>query len=105
MLAGTIGGNAATGDGNVLTGTAGASKGIIVQLGESATDSAASVGGAGAIQAQGQVTVAKNSSVFQIGANKGQTVSIAVDSVASAGLGSALPETISPTLTHRRDIG
>jgi flagellin len=84
--AGTIGGNAATGDGNVLTGTAGASKGIIVQLGESATDSAASVGG-GADTAQGQVTIANNSLVFQIGANKGQTVSIAVDSVASTGLG------------------
>ncbi len=84
---GTIGGNAATAVGNVLTGTAGASKGIIVQLGVSATNSTASVGGAGALSAQGQVTITNNSLVFQIGANQGQTVSIAIDSVASAGLG------------------
>ena len=84
---GTIGGNAATAVGNVLTGTAGASKGLSVQLGVSATDSTASVGGAGALSDQGTTTVTNNSLVFQIGANQGQTVSIAIDSVDSKGLG------------------
>ncbi len=87
----TIGGNAASADGNIITGTAGASKGIVIQLGVSATDSAASVGGAGALSAQGQVTIADNSLDFQIGANKGQTVSIAIDSVEASGLGVGVP--------------
>lgn len=81
-IAGTIGGNAATGTGNVLTGTAGASTGLKVSLAESATDSAATVTGA-----QGNTTVTNNSLVFQIGANQNQTVSIAIDSVEATGLG------------------
>lgn len=81
-IAGTIGGNAATGTGAVLTGTAGASTGIKVSLGVSATDTAVTVTGA-----QGQVTVTNNSLVFQIGANQNQTVSIAIDSVKAIGLG------------------
>jgi flagellin len=85
-VAGTIGGNAATGNGAVLTGTAGASEGVKVALGESATDAALSVG-AGADAAQGQVTITDNALVFQIGANQGQTVSIAIDSVEATGLG------------------
>ena len=85
-IAGTIGGNAATGAGNVLTGSAGASKGIKVSLGQSATDSAASVGGTGDTS-QGQVTVTNNALVFQVGANQNQTVSIAIDSVKAEGLG------------------
>ena len=56
-------------------------------MGVSATNSTASVGGAGALSAQGTVTIANNALVFQIGANEGQTVSIAVDSVATSGLG------------------
>ncbi len=85
-IAGTIGANAAAGAGNVLTGTAGASEGVKVTLGESATDSAASVGGTGDT-AQGQVTVTDNSLVFQIGANQNQTVSVAIDAVNPNGLG------------------
>lgn len=85
-IVGTIGTNAATGAGNVLTGTAGASEGIKISLGENATDAAASVGGTGDT-AQGQVTVTNNSLVFQIGANQNQTVSIAIDSVEATGLG------------------
>ncbi|MCL4117429.1 UNVERIFIED_CONTAM: hypothetical protein GTU68_013120 [Idotea baltica] len=81
-IAGTIGGNAATGKGAVLTGTAGASEGVKLVLGEDPTDAADSVAGA-----QGQVTVTNNALVFQIGANKGQTVSIAIDSVEASGLG------------------
>ena len=81
-VAGTIGGNAATGTGEVLTGTAGASTGIRLSLGQSATDTAATVTGA-----QGQVTITNNALVFQIGANQNQTVSIAIDSVEATGLG------------------
>ena len=81
-VAGTLGGNAAAGVGNVLTGTAGASKGIKVQLGVSSTDSAVSVTGS-----QGQVTITNNSLVFQIGANRNQTVSVAIDAVNPTGLG------------------
>lgn len=85
-IAGTIGTNAASGDGNILTGTAGLSTGIKVSVGQSASDSAASAGGTGDT-AQGQVTVSNNSLVFQIGANQGQTVSVAIDSVSATGLG------------------
>ena len=81
-IAGTIGGNAATGKGNVLTGSAGASKGVAVKLGVDSADSTQTVTGA-----QGTVTVTNNALVFQIGANKGQTVDIAINSVASKGLG------------------
>ncbi|MEL7497663.1 MAG: flagellin [Planctomycetota bacterium] len=85
-VAGTIGGNAATGAGNVLTGTDGASEGTKISLGESSTDAAATVGGTGDTS-QGQVTITNNSLVFQIGANQNQTVSIAIDSVEATGLG------------------
>ena len=81
-IAGTIGGNAATGKGNVLTGSAGASKGVAVKIGVDSADSTQTVTGA-----QGTVTVTNNALVFQIGANKGQTVDIAINSVASKGLG------------------
>jgi len=37
--------------------------------------------------AQGQITIADNSLIFQIGANQNQTVSISIDSVDSSGLG------------------
>ena len=81
-IAGTIGGNAATGSGNVLTGTDGDSDGIVVTVGEAAPG-----GFLSATAGQGQVTVTNNSLVFQIGANQGQTVSIAIDSVEANGLG------------------
>ncbi|MFK7765597.1 MAG: flagellin [Mariniblastus sp.] len=81
-VVGTIGGNAATGVGDVLTGSAGLSEGTKVKLAADATDLAESVTGA-----QGNVTVTNNSLVFQIGANQNQTVSIAIDSVEATGLG------------------
>lgn len=81
-IAGTIGGNAATGSGNVLTGSAGASQGIMVSIAEDAADLTSTVTGA-----QGNVTIADNSLIFQIGANQNQTVSISIDSVDSTGLG------------------
>ncbi|MDA7887453.1 flagellin [bacterium] len=81
-IAGTIGGNAATGSGNVLTGSAGASQGIMVSIAEDAADLTSTVTGA-----QGNITIADNSLIFQIGANQNQTVSISIDSVDSTGLG------------------
>lgn len=80
-IAGTIGGNAATGSGNVLTGTAGASDGVVLQFGEAAD---AQVSAAGAL---GTVTVTDNSLTFQIGANQNQTVDIAIDKVNPTSLG------------------
>ncbi|MFT5301331.1 MAG: flagellin [Mariniblastus sp.] len=81
-IAGTIGGNAATGSGAVLTGTAGSSEGVKVSLAANSADLADSVSGA-----QGLVNVSNNALVFQIGANQNQTVSIAIDSVEAKGLG------------------
>lgn len=81
-IAGTIGGNAATGSGNVLTGSAGLSQGIMVSIAEDAANLTQTATGA-----QGNVTIADNSLIFQIGANQNQTVSISIDSVDSNGLG------------------
>lgn len=81
-IAGTIGGNAATGSGAVLTGSAGASQGIMVSIAEDAANLTQTVTGA-----QGNITIADNSLIFQIGANQNQTVSISIDSVDSTGLG------------------
>lgn len=81
-IEGTIGGNAAVGKGNVLTGSAGASKGLSVKLAVDDTDSTSTVSGT-----QGTVTVVNNALVFQVGPNAGQTVNIAINSVASIGLG------------------
>jgi len=80
---GTIGGTSYTGVGNVLTANAGAEKGLSIQLAAST--------GANAFEtvtgAQGNVTVANNSLVFQIGANQDQTASIAIQKVNPNGLG------------------
>lgn len=81
-IAGTIDGAAATGLANVLTSSAGDSEGLSVTIGEDATDTDSTVTGA-----QGDVEVTNNSLVFQVGANRGQTVSIAIDSVKSDSLG------------------
>ncbi|MFN9879167.1 MAG: flagellin, partial [Planctomycetota bacterium] len=79
---GTIGGNAATGSGAVLTGTAGASKDVAIRLAADGTDPTTSVTGG-----QGNVTVTDNSLTFQIGPNRNQTVNIAIDKVNPTGLG------------------
>lgn len=80
-IAGTIGGNAATGNGNVLTGTAGATDGVALQFSEAAD---AQVSASGAL---GTVTVTDNSLTFQIGANQNQTVDIAIAKVNPTSLG------------------
>lgn len=81
-VAGTIGGNAASGTGNVLTGSAGATQGTKLQFADSASDAAETVTGA-----QGQVTITDNSLVFQIGANQNQTVTVGIDSALATSLG------------------
>lgn len=86
-IEGTIGGNAATGSGATLTGTAGDTEGLSVQLAADPANAAQTVSGA-----QGDVTVTDNSLVFQIGANQGQTVNISIDSVASSGLGTGVAD-------------
>ena len=80
-IAGTIGGNAASGSGNVLTGSASNSEGISIQVAEGA-DLQTSASGS-----LGTVTVSDNSLTFQIGANQNQTVNIAIDQVNPTSLG------------------
>jgi len=84
-VGGTIGGNAATGSGAVLTGTTGASEGISIRLAEDGADPTISVTGA-----QGNVTVTDNSLTFQIGPNQNQTVNVGIDKVNPTGLGVGL---------------
>ena len=86
-VAGTIGGNAATGVGRTLTGTAGDSEGLALEIGVDATDATSTVA-----DLQGDVEVKDSSLVFQIGANKGQTVSIAIQSVSATGLGTGVAD-------------
>jgi len=81
-IAGTVGGNAATGRGNVLTGSTGTTEGLAVQVLASSGD--ATETGTGAV---GNVAITNNSLVFQVGANAGQTVEIGINSVAAKGLG------------------
>ena len=81
-IAGTFGGVAGSGAGNVLTATSGAAKGVSVSVGEDSSDLADSVSGA-----QGNVTVTDNALTFQIGPNANQTVEIAIDSVNPTSLG------------------
>ena len=82
-IAGTLGGFAATGSGNVLTGNNGAgAQGISISAGLATGSNTTSLTGA-----QGNVTVVDNSLVFQIGANAHQTVKVAVSNVATTALG------------------
>ncbi len=82
-IAGTIGTFAASGQGNVLTGTAGdGAAGISVSEALASGSTTATATGA-----QGNVTVSDNSLVFQIGANANQTASISVGNVATSALG------------------
>ncbi len=82
-VAGTIGGAAATGHGNVLTGNAGtAVSDLSISLGLAAGSKIATVMGD-----QGTVTVEDHSLVFQIGPNSSQTAEVAIDNVAARALG------------------
>ena len=79
-IAGTIGGTAATGLGNLLTASARPSTGLTLQL-ASATTIATVTG------AQGTTTVTDQSLQFQIGANANQTARVAIDRVNPSSLG------------------
>ncbi len=77
-IAGTIGGLAATGRGTVLTGDSGqATEGLAI----SSTLAAG---------AAGSVTIANNSLVFQVGANKNQTVTIALNAMSTSRVGTGV---------------
>lgn len=81
-IAGTIGGTTATGDGAVLTSTAGAATGIKVVIGENSSDKVETV-----TSGNGNVTITDNSLVFQIGPNASQTVKVSINAVNPTTLG------------------
>ena len=83
-LEATIGGNAAVTDGFTITGSEGDTQGVQIEFSEAAAT--------GTPGAQGAVEVADNRLVFQIGANQGQTVNIAIGSVASTSLGEGVED-------------
>jgi len=80
-IAGTIGGTAFTGTGNILTATSGAAKGTVIQLAADANPVNTVTG------AQGSLTITNQSLTFQIGPNQNQTANIAIGKVDSASLG------------------
>ena len=88
-IQGTIGGFAASGVGNVLTGSAGSgAAGISLEFGQASGTDTATVSSVGASSVNlGNVSVENNSLVFQIGANANQTAAITIDSATSAALG------------------
>ncbi|MBL8849702.1 MAG: hypothetical protein JNG89_08455 [Planctomycetaceae bacterium] len=79
-IAGTIGGAAATGLGNILTSSSGPATGLALQL--ASASSVATVTGA-----QGTTTVTDQSLQFQIGPNANQTARVAIDRVNPTSLG------------------
>jgi flagellin len=81
-VAGTIGGAAATGVGNVLTSSSGPATGLTLQLANAAGNDTATVTGA-----QGTTTVTDQALVFQIGANQNQTARVAIARVNPTSLG------------------
>ena len=76
-----------SGVGNVLTALSGASKGLSVSI---AQDTAAAAEFKTFTGAQGNITIADNSLVFQIGPNQNQTAKVAVDKVNPISLGLAV---------------
>ncbi len=79
-VAGTIGGAAATGVGNVLTSSTGPATGLKVQIANATTI-------ASATGAQGNANVTDQALVFQIGANQNQTARVAIARVNPTSLG------------------
>ncbi|MBL8817651.1 MAG: hypothetical protein JNL58_16615 [Planctomyces sp.] len=80
-VVGTIGGTSFTGVGNVLTATSGPAQGLSVQFATD-TDPFETVDGA-----QGNISIADNSLVFQIGPNQNQTAKVTVNKVTPNSLG------------------
>jgi len=81
-VAGTIGGTAFTGTGNVLKATSGVAKGLTLEIGTDSANATQTVTGA-----QGTVNVTNNSLQFQIGPNQNQTAQVTIDRVDSSSLG------------------
>jgi len=81
-VVGTIGGTSFTGSGNVLKANSGVAKGMTLEIGTDSADATSSVTGA-----QGNVTIANNSLVFQIGPNQNQTARVTIDKVDASALG------------------
>jgi flagellin len=81
-VAGTIDGITGTGVGNVLTTTSGAVQDLSIQFGEASGNATATVTGA-----QASINVTNNSLKFQIGPNKDQTASVAIDKINPTSLG------------------
>jgi flagellin len=79
-IAGTIGGAAATGQGNILTSSSGPATGLALQF--ASASSIATVTGA-----QGTTTVTDQSLQFQIGPNAYQTARVSIDRVNPTSLG------------------
>ncbi len=77
-VAGTIGGNAATGSGTTLVGTTGDTIGLKVTL--TGTAAAAAAG------TKGDIQVTKNALTTQIGANENQTMTLNINSMQSTDL-------------------
>lgn len=88
-VAGTIGGAAATGKGQFLTGNAGTdADGLQLRITASSVPPAGP-GNSPPAGSLGTTTVANNSLKFQIGAFSEQTVNLSIDSVSSARLGTS----------------
>lgn len=81
-IVGTIGGTSYTGQGRVLTANSGNVQGLSISLADDPADAALTVSGA-----QGNILIADNSAVFQIGANQNQTAQIAIEKMNAASLG------------------
>jgi len=88
-IAGTIGGDAASGDGQVLAGGQGTKvQGLKVRYTGNVVTSADAGEGA---EAAGRVAVYQNSPVFQIGGNAGQSVAVSLVNTNTAVLGRGVP--------------
>jgi len=81
-LVGSIGGTTFTGIGNILQATSGPAKGLTIKVGVSASDPISSVTGS-----QGNVAIADNSLVFQIGPNPNQSTKISIPQIYARSLG------------------
>lgn len=81
-IAGTIGGTAFTGSGDVLRATSGPAKGLTIKLSIAGADPTSTVTGA-----QGNVSVADNSLYFQIGPNPNQSSKISIPQIYARSLG------------------
>lgn len=83
-IQGTINGETAVGNGNVLTSTAGGTGAVSVQVGLDPTAGNYLDTLAGAV---GNINITDNSLVFQIGANANQTTSVTVGNMQTSALG------------------